>query len=1265
MKLTSSRGETSGTQKQCMLTEHRTVNFHTKNGAPPMIIVKPCFRMVRLARQMAVFFLASAAAVHAAPRIDSISPSQGPIAGGTVVTITGSGFAPGTAVRFNRNAGINVQILSPSQLQVTTPRLGEGPFATALAAVRVSNASGETFTEFLYLPPTIDEIGPGDVTTIAGVGNFVGEGRLATQAIVEAQGTAVDAAGNLYLGEENGGQVRKLDQSGRITTIAGTGVIGFSGDGGPATDAQFNWPMGLAIDRSGNIFIADTTQNNRVRRIDAATGIVNTIAGNGQRGYSGDGGPATQAQLNTPDGCSVAVDAQGNVYVLDAGNQRVRKIDTSGILTTFAGNGATGFSGDAGPAVQASFSFSHSAWPGGSLAVDTPGNVYILDWFNNRIRRVGLDGLVSTVVGGGPLAPDDGVVATQARVFLATIAVDRQDRLLFTHGTRIWRVEPNGLLTRLAGTGTPGLSPDGVLARNASMIPLQISVAPNGDVFVSERPAKRIRRIDAVSGVLATAAGIGPATIGDGARPALAAVFEDIGNIALDRGGSLLAVEPRGSHRIRKIDPTGRIATVAGNGVAPIQGFYYEGVAALNAGMSPVSVDTDASGNIVFTDFCSVRRIGTDGLVRTLVGPLTQIQSCGFSGDGGPATSAQLADEQDTLKLDSQGNIFIADLFNHRVRRWDAATGIITTFAGSGPGGSGDHQGGGFAGDGGPANQALLSGPSDVAFDSRRNICTADVGNQSVRCVDPQGIIRTVAGHGPAYPGDGGPGTGASFAPYRIAFDPTGNMYISDYADGRIRKLDVNGIISTVAGSSGSRGFSGDGGSALTAQFDYGSGLAIDVQGNILVFDGSNRRIRLIKQGAVIAPPNSNTNATGGSPQTAPIRTPFSSPLEVTVNASWGAPAPGVRVDFSAPSSGASCVFSNHMRTISVLTDQNGKAAAPCRATCEPGSYAVTATPLGSGRAGSFSLTNTPAAAGTPATLLCLDDQAGDGRFEVETSFHTAQGGGLSGLAGAVSLPSLGVSRGGLFWFFSANNPEVLLKVLNGCGVNSRYWVFSSAGTNIGLNTTVTDTFSGRQKVYTNSDLTAAAPIQDTDAFPCIMGPVQNASSKADRASMSPWFSAVGAGTDPAPLAVASSRVLTAPPARASETHPATPFDSPACVTDANTLCIDSRFRVTIDYRTVQGGGLSGKGRSIPLASLGVTSGGLFWFFSADNPEMLVKVLDGCSVNFKHWLFYSAGTDLGLTVIVTDTATGETRTYTNPDLTAAAPVQDLNAFGCP
>jgi sugar lactone lactonase YvrE len=838
------------------------LDFHVRAIAASIVV---CFAVAGL----------PARAQTGALDIASISPSQGPIAGGTILTIAGSGFVPGTVVRFNRTAAANVQVLDASHLQVTAPPLGSGPFATALAAVRVSNASGTAYGEFLYVPPRLDEIRVGDITTIAGVGIFIGEGRLATQALVEAEALAIDASGNLYLGEETGGLVRKIGPDGRIVTIAGNGIVGFSGDGGPATDAQFNWPSGVAVDRAGNIFVADAFGNNRVRKIDATTGIVRTIAGSGRAGFSGDGGPATQALLNTPAG-SVALDGQGNTYVLDLGNQRIRKIDGAGIITTVAGTGAVGFSGDGGPATQASFHLTLDQ--SGAVAVDSHGTLYVVDGGNQRIRRIGSNGIVSTVAGGGSQPISDGVLATDINLIFDCVTVDAQDRLLFSAARRIWRLENNGLLTKLAGTGTAGLSPDGVPAHDAAMVPMNLAVAANGDLFVSERSARRIRRISATTGVLTTAAGIGPATIGDGAGHAVAAVFQDIGNLALDGAGNILVVEPRGSLRIRRIDSAGRIATVAGIGVEPIRDFYQEGMQALSAGMSPVSVQADSVGDIFFTDFCAVRKIGVDGRVRTVVGPLTNNQQCGFGGDGGPGTGALLAAEQDTVKLDAQGNAFVADVFNHRVRRLDAVTGIITTFAGSGPatspgGYDPNPPSNAFAGDGGPANQALLAGPTDVAFDSRRNVCIADTGNFSVRCVDPQGVIRTVAGRGNNFPGDGGQGTAAILNPYRIAFDRAGNLYISDANNSSIRKLDVNGTISTVAGVSGRQGFSGDGGSALQANLDYGSGLAVDAQGNLLIFDGGNRRIRVVKQADTPASGTASTKTLGSRATVSPSAT--------------------------------------------------------------------------------------------------------------------------------------------------------------------------------------------------------------------------------------------------------------------------------------------------------------------------------------------------------------------------------------------------------
>ncbi len=273
------------------------------------------------------------------------------------------------------------------------------------------------------------------------------------------------------------------------------------------------------------------------------------------------------------------------------------------------------------------------------------------------------------------------------------------------------------------------------------------------------------------------------------------------------------------------------------------------------------------------------------------------------------------------------------------------------------------------------------------------------------------------------------------------------------------------------------------------------------------------------------------------------------------------------------------------------------------------------------------------------ATTLCIDDQAGDKRWQVRISYHTAQGGGLSGDGHAIPLASLGVSHGGLFWFFGADNPEVLVKVLNACTFNQKFWIYASATTNVAYTLTVTDTKTGRTKVYSNPDGKIPAPVQDTSALACTSGTDFTADSSGDLAD---FFAA-----PPLPEPAAAPD-----PAKAG------------CATTATTLCIDGRFTVTVSYHTAQGGGRSGSGQVIALQSLGVAQGGLFWFFGQDNPEMLVKVLDGCALNQKFWVYYAAGTNVGFTVKVTDLQTGHTKSYTNADGKAAAPVQDTAALAC-
>jgi sugar lactone lactonase YvrE len=258
----------------------------------------------------------------------------------------------------------------------------------------------------------------GKITTIAGNGikAYGGDGGPATSAALFSPYRAVaDRAGNVYIADFYNNRIRKVDTSGTITTVVGTGTQGYNGDGIPATTAQLNNPAAVALDGGGNLYIADTW-NHRIRKIDTS-GTINTIAGTGFPGVLGDGGAATLAQVNQPEG--VGVDSSGNVYIADYGNSKIRKIDTSGIINTIAGTGSIGYSGDGGPATAASLNL-----PTG-VAVDRAGNVYIADNQNSRVRKVDSSGTITTIVSTGMSGvsalffPEDVAVDTVGHVYIA------------------------------------------------------------------------------------------------------------------------------------------------------------------------------------------------------------------------------------------------------------------------------------------------------------------------------------------------------------------------------------------------------------------------------------------------------------------------------------------------------------------------------------------------------------------------------------------------------------------------------------------------------------------------------------------------------------------------------------------------------------------------------------------------------------------------------------------------------------------------------
>jgi uncharacterized repeat protein (TIGR01451 family) len=284
------------------------------------------------------------------------------------------------------------------------------------------------------------------------------------------------------------------------------------------------------------------------------------------------------------------------------------------------------------------------------------------------------------------------------------------------------------------------------------------------------------------------------------------------------------------------------------------------------------------------------------------------------------------------------------------------------------------------------------------------------------------------------------------------------------------------------------------------------------------------------------------------------------------------------------------------------------------------------------------------------STVLCIDDQPGDQRFQVTVAYATVQSGGEAGSGRAISLAPMGITHGGIFWFFEEINPEMLIKVINACTLNQKFWVFYSAGTNVSLITTVTDTRTGLSRVYTNPDRTAAPPIQDTAAFAC-----GTATDSAPGGAVTTAGTGIAAGDGGRPIA---APVTSRAAARSTNAASAT------CTADANSMCIAGRFLVQVAYKTVQAGGKAGFGQPMGLESLGIDQGGIFWFFDQSNPEMLIKVLDACAIEQTFWVFYSATTNVGLTVTVTDTQTGHSVTYTNPDLTAAPPIQDTRALPC-
>ena len=463
-----------------------------------------------------------------------------------------------------------------------------------------------------------------------------------------------------------------------ISTVAGDGTSGDSGDGGLATSAQLSRPSGVAIDTNGNLYIADE-YNDSIRKVNVTTGNISTVAGNGSSGYAGDGGLATNARLNDPS--RLTIDASGNIYIADTGNYRIRKVDAvTGIISTVAGNGSEGFSGDGGLAINAQLG---SGWWYG-LAVDTHKNIYIADYKNDRIRKVDANtGLISTIAGGGTGDLGDGGAASNAQLDRpADVALDTNGNIYIadTHNGLIRKVDiATGTISTVAGDGGSG---DGGPATDARLYsPFGIAVGANGDFYISDSSYDRVRKVDNTTGYISTIAGNGTSGDSGDGGPATSAQLYDPDGLAIDANGDIYIADFR-NNRIRKLTTTLPNTDPDPNpfGLKSIGG---------TSGDGGKKVTTDALGNVyLLADIYSTSLvIGEETNAVTLSNPSGALSTmlAKYDPDGALLWAKNITESgiiPSDMKLDTDGNVFLVGYYKSEGSNFDPdalATDAILT----------------------------------------------------------------------------------------------------------------------------------------------------------------------------------------------------------------------------------------------------------------------------------------------------------------------------------------------------------------------------------------------------------------------------------------------------------------------------------------------------------------------------------------------------------------------------------------------------------
>ncbi len=669
-----------------------------------------------------------------------------------------------------------------------------------------------------------------DTLVGAGVNVYGGDGVPATESgLNQPMGVVFNSSGTMYIADSSNNRIRAVS-NGIIDTLVGTGIAGWSASATRAAEVPVNNPVDVVPGPNGSIVYSDLG-NHRIRMVDR-NGIVSTLVGDGTPAVAGDGLSGTQASVMRPMG--LVYDGSGNLFWAD---QNAVRVLSNNVVRTIAGTGGSGFSGDGGPPASAKFNDIRD------LALRSGGSaLYVADTGNHRVRIIqsassavlvadSTSLTVSTFAGNGTTgstAVPGSATATSFHTPVALTVDENDDLYVANAGT--------GQLVRIHTNGTM----DWVLSTSAQELPFVaagLTEDASGDLYYAQG-GYHVIRYNKVTGTPSPSesvvAGVGVRTYGGEGMPAGMALLVTPTFMTTDLEGRLVFSD-YGAHRIRRVDHSGIVSTIAGSGIA--SGTTYDGSPATEVPLRhPTGLDYNAVGELFVAQ-------ASDHVVQVVHPPPHEIfriigtGSAGFVSEPTHALWAAL-NSPEGLVADGSRNVYFSDRLNHRIRMMDWS-GEVSTIVGNGTAA--------YVGNGSAGIEASLNHPMGLSLTASGELLIADEWNHRVRLLSPTGTIYTVAGDGTAgYAGDGTSAVSTSlYQPRHAVMDASGNIYIADYSNHRIRKVSRDGIITTVAGT-GTAGYSGDGGQAIHANLNHPFGLLMDATGNLLIVDRDNGRIRRI-----------------------------------------------------------------------------------------------------------------------------------------------------------------------------------------------------------------------------------------------------------------------------------------------------------------------------------------------------------------------------------------------------------------------------------